>query len=290
MKELMRRASDDADELLSRGNPGATDEKEPRDWFEPITYAGRLENIQKSVAEEIKPGLWDRILEESTAEDSEAIREYQAGLADFLTQEKTHAINGLVFLSRRIATYLEHLTATAPALMRSIAAESDLWPVNLGLKKAKTGKALLRRLTFAKDYLTGLDLCSRPKFRHSEASGAVSESPFKEAAKALYNEMVGLRQPWQLCMFRVKTPWLKRLVALKFPMTPKNAPEWWRLGRVYLSERWNPESKEFRKEFGPLIKHLGLNLSIKTPYPSSIKSRVIDNDLKDAFLALAVAD
>jgi hypothetical protein len=60
--------------------------------------------------------------------------------------------------------------------------------------------------------------------------------------------------------------------------------------KVYLYERWGKAQKEFK----PLIKHLGfkypIELSTKMPSESKFKSRVIDNDLKDAFLALAQSD
>jgi hypothetical protein len=65
-------------------------------------------------------------------------------------------------------------------------------------------------------------------------------------------------------------------------MTKHNAAEWWSVVKDYLNERW----EEARAEFAPLIAHLDLKLSNKTPYESTIKSRVIDNDLQDAFMAL----
>ena len=69
-------------------------------------------------------------------------------------------------------------------------------------------------------------------------------------------------------------------------MTKANSAEWWSVAKVYLYGRWDKAQKEFE----PLIRHLRLRLSEKTPYESMIKSRVIDNDLKDAFLALARPD
>jgi hypothetical protein len=69
-------------------------------------------------------------------------------------------------------------------------------------------------------------------------------------------------------------------------MTKSNAAIWWKVAKVYLYERWDKAQEEFE----PLIKHLRLKLSTKTPWKSRIKTRVIDNDLKDAFLALAQPD
>ena len=80
--------------------------------------------------------------------------------------------------------------------------------------------------------------------------------------------------------------WQKRLRALHAPMTKETAIDWWKAAKVYLYERWDTA----RLEFMPLIEHLGLKLSSKTPYQSRIKSRVIDNDLRDAFVALARSD
>ena len=86
------------------------------------------------------------------------------------------------------------------------------------------------------------------------------------------------------------TPWAKRLFALTVPMTKSNSADWWKVAKVYLYERWDKAQKEFK----PLIKHLGfkypIELSSKVPYESMIKSRVIDNGLKDAFIALARPD
>jgi hypothetical protein len=86
------------------------------------------------------------------------------------------------------------------------------------------------------------------------------------------------------------TPWAKRLFALTVPMTKSNAANWWQVAKVYLYERWD----KAREEFEPLIKYVGfeypLQLSSEMPYESMFKTRVIDNDLKDAFLALARPD
>ena len=73
-------------------------------------------------------------------------------------------------------------------------------------------------------------------------------------------------------------------------MTKSNSADWWKLAKIYLYERWDKAQKEFE----PLTEHLGfkypIQLSDKVPYESMVKSRVIDNDLKDAFVALARPD
>ena len=70
----------------------------------------------------------------------------------------------------------------------------------------------------------------------------------------------------------------------------KEFADWWEVAKSYLYERW----EKAKEEFEPLIKHLGfkypIELSNKTPYESNIKSRVIDNSLQDAFMALARPD
>jgi hypothetical protein len=67
-------------------------------------------------------------------------------------------------------------------------------------------------------------------------------------------------------------------------MTKSNSKDWWSVAKVYLNERW----EKARSEFDPLIRHLKLR---DAPlYESEIKSRVIDNNLKDAFMGLAQPD
>src|SRR5947207_3908541 len=65
---LVRRIQDDLEELLARAYPTYFEER--METFAPnrsrkfrITYAGRLRLvIQKSVAEELRQGLWERII------------------------------------------------------------------------------------------------------------------------------------------------------------------------------------------------------------------------------------
>ena len=116
-------------------------------------------------------------------------------------------------------------------------------------------------------------------------------SPFKLAARELYIKMLLLKDdPHHHVSFPKITPWAKRLFALTVPMRKHDSPDWWNVAKVYLYERWDKAQKEFK----PLIKHLGfkypIELSSRVPYESMIKSRVIDNGLKEAFIALARPD
>lgn len=113
--------------------------------------------------------------------------------------------------------------------------------------------------------------------------------PFRLAAKELHTKMLLLKDRPQNCFSKV-TPWARRLFALAVPMTKANSTEWWTVAKDYLYERWDKAQKEFK----PLIEHLGfkypIELSSDTPYESNIKSQVIDNRLKEAFIGLARPD
>ena len=174
--------------------------------------------------------------------------------------------------------------------MKGIARTRNLWPVNLGLRvKVVKGKPVreVMGLTRARNYLTELELNSQGEFPSAHRSG----SPFGWAANELYTKMLLLKDdPHRHVWFQKLTPWAKRLFALTVPITKRNSADWWEVAKDYLYERWDKAQKEFK----PLIKHLGfkypIELSTKTPYESNIKSRVIDNGLKDAFIALARPD
>jgi hypothetical protein len=209
-----------------------------------------------------------------------------------LPEESTHAANALVFLTRWAVTYLENLFFNQRELVKQIARTRDLWPVNLGLKWVMVkGKPTpqVRRLAFARGYLTDLELNLQCNFPSSHESGAEPVSPFRVAAEELYSQMLLIKHDHYL-WFPKLTRWARRLLALKVPMTKSNAADWWKVAKVYLYERWDKAQEEFE----PLIKHLRfkypLDRSDKMPYDSMFKSRVIDNDLKDAFLALAQSD
>jgi hypothetical protein len=296
--DLVQRIQDDLEELLARAYPSYTEERNqrfaPNYWRKfPITHEGYLRCVvNKTVAEELCHGLWNRIISPDETTSRKAAKEYQRLLQQFLKEEPKRAANALAFLAQQAATYLEHVFAKRASVIREIAAKYDLWPVNLGLRaKMVKGKPVYQvtRQAFARDYLIQLGLNSRCDFHSSHVSGAQSISPFRLAAEELYITMLQLKDGRWNCFSKI-TPWARRLFALTAPMTKANSTEWWTVAKDYLYERW----KKAQKEFKPLIEHLGLpypiKLSSKTPYESNIKSRVIDNSLKDAFTALARPD
>jgi hypothetical protein len=292
-RDLYCRIQDDLEELLARAYPTYSDEWQqefvPNDWRKlPITYANHPRTvIHESVAESLCPGLIKRIRSPSKSESRKALVEYRTLVDQLLREEPKHAANALAFIASWLTTYLENLSVKRQALMKEVAAKCDLWPVNLGLRRKiikGEPKHQVTRLTFARNYLTQLGLNSDCDFPTAQESGAEPMSPLKLAAQDLYRFM--LLQKDSKLKWNELNAWEKKLRALHAPMTRKRALDWWKVGKIYVDERWETA----RSEFTPLIKHLGLKLSNKTPYESSIKSRVIDNDLKDAFIGLAQPD
>lgn len=279
--DLARRIRDDLRQLLARAYPNSLEE-----WQQKIAPKSRLlYNINQGVAEQLCPGLWERIISQDKTVTCKAREEYQRLLRQRLEREAGHAAVEFAFIAKQAADYLEYLSNKRGALMKKIAAKSDLWPVNLGLRvKVVKGKPVraVTRLAVARNYLTALELNSQCDFPSAEDSG----SPFRLAAAELYTKMLGLKGYY----FPKVTPWVNRLFALTVPMTKRNSQDWWKVAKIYLYERWDKAQEEFE----PLIRHLGfkypIQLSIKTPYASNIKSRVIDNSLKEAFIALARPD
>ena len=156
------------------------------------------------------------------------------------------------------------------------------WPVNLETKKRKDGVFEIRRIEFARVYLNELGVGRKTSFLSSPYSGAESVSPFRLAAQDLYDFLQMAKKEPEY-HFESNTKWKRDLLKLKKPMTKKNSSEWWRIAKIYLYEEWIRHPCQFDL----LIKHLNLKLSDQYPYDSSIKSRVIDCDLKDAFYGIA---
>jgi hypothetical protein len=229
-------------------------------------------------------GLWERIISRDEAVNCKAIEEYQRLLPQFLEREPRHAAIGFAWIAKQAASYLEYLSDKRADLMKEIAAKSDLWPVNLGVTarvvKGKRVRAITG-LAFARNYLIELELNSQCEF--PSAHGRRGDSPFRLAAADLYTKLLMLKG----FFFPTVTPWVKRLLALTVPMTKRNSADWWKVAKAFLDERWDRAQEEFK----PLIKHLGFKYPIqpssKMPYESMVKSRIIDNDLKDAFWGLA---
>jgi hypothetical protein len=262
--------------------------------FPIITYEDRLRcGINKSVAEELHEGLWERIISQDTAINRQARDEYQQLLQQFLESEPRDAANALAFIGKQVAKYLENLFIKRNALMRDVAAKYDLWPVNLGIQEKEikgVTRSELQRVEFARDYLVELGLNSKCDFPSGHRGGAEQISPFRLAAEELYTKMLLLKDDSLRNWTKKVTPWAKQLFALTVPMTKRNSLACWKVAKVYLYERWDKAQKEFK----PLITHLGFKYPIepssKAPYESNIKSRVIDNSLRDAFIALARHD
>ena len=259
MTDLVRRIENDLKELLARAYPTSLEE-----WHQRIvpnycpefgiTYEGRLRyQISQSVAEQLCRGLWDRIISRDKTISCKALEEYQRLLPQFLEREPRHAAVEFAFIAKQAASYLEYLSDKRGALMKEIAAKSDLWPVNLGLRvKVVKGEPVreITRLAFARNYLIELELNSHCDFPSAHGSG--SHSPFRLAAEELYTTMLMLKH---YC-FPELTPWVKRLFALTVPMTKRNSQDWWKVAKIYLYERWDKAQEEFK----PLIKHLGFNI------------------------------
>jgi hypothetical protein len=215
-------------------------------------------------------------------------------LQQFFESEPRHAASALVFIGKEVATYLEYLFIKRNALIRDVAAKYDLWPVNLGIQEKEVKgvtRSELQRVQFARDYFVELGLNSQCNFPSGHRSGAEHRiSPFRLAAEELYRKMLLLKDDSFRHWSKKVAPWAKQLFALTVPMTKRNWPAWWKVAKVYLYERWDQAKEEFK----PLIEHLDFKYPIepssKTPYESNIKSRVIDNSLKDAFIALARPD
>jgi hypothetical protein len=300
--DLVQRIQDDIEELLARAYP--TYNKEWAQRFDP-NYLRRLPHaydyedylrcgLNKSVAEELRRGLWERIISQDTATSRQARDEYEQLLQQFFESEPRHAASALVFIGKEVATYLEYLFIKRNALIRDVAAKYDLWPVNLGIQEKEVKgvtRSELQRVQFARDYFVELGLNSQCNFPSGHRSGAEHRiSPFRLAAEELYRKMLLLKDDSFRHWSKKVAPWAKQLFALTVPMTKRNWPAWWKVAKVYLYERWDQAKEEFK----PLIEHLDFKYPIepssKTPYESNIKSRVIDNSLKDAFIALARPD
>jgi hypothetical protein len=297
IKNLVRRIQNDVEELLARACPNHYAEWAqkfaPAYWRKfSMTYEPRLASVvDESIAESLSPGLMQRIRSPSASERQRAVAEYKRLAAQLIRQEPKLAANALAFVARTATQHLEHLFSRRPALIKEIARKRALWPVNLGVRvKVVKGKPVreVTGLSLARNYVLELELNSPGDFPSTHSRAA---SPFRLAAEGLYWKMLMLKDhPREHVWFSRVTPWAKQLFALTVPMTNGNSLQWWKVAKVYLYERWDKAQEEFK----PLIKRLGfkypIQLSSKIPFESVIKSRVIDNDLKDAFLSLARRD
>jgi hypothetical protein len=223
VRDLVRRIKDDLQELVARAYPTSTEEWwqqrfGPKYGPECGTMYERclLYHVSQSVAEELCPGLWERMISPDETVSSKAVEEYQRLLPQFLERESRHGAIKLAFIAKQAANYLEYLSVKRGTLMKEIAAKSDLWPVNLGLRvKVVKGEPVreITRLAFARNYLIELELNSQCHFPSTQGSG--SHSTFRLAAEDLYTQLLMLKG----VSFPKITPWVKRLFALTVPMT-----------------------------------------------------------------------
>ena len=197
------------------------------------------------------------------------------------------AVAALASAGTTTAQYLENLFVKRRERITKVAARSAVWPVNLSLRKrwveTKTEVSLDRK-TFALEYLTGIRLGESCKYPTRHDSGAERISPLRLAAEDLYRQMMIIKELGTPA-FEELTPWYKAIMELPIPMATSNAHNWWKVAKVFLDERW----RKAPHEFDVIVDYLRLRLSSKCRYKSAsrIKSRVIDNDLKKAFRALA---
>jgi len=198
--DLARRIRKDLRELVERAYPTCLEEWHhkmlPNYRPEPgMTYETHLLYCaNQSVAEEICPGLWERMSSRDKIVSRKALREYQRLLPQFLKHEPRHAAIELALFAKGAASYLEFLVDKRGSLIKEIAAKCDLWPVNLGLKvKVVKGEPVyeMTRLAYARDYLIQLELNSRCDFPSPQSRG--SHSPFRLAAEELYAHMLMLK-------------------------------------------------------------------------------------------------
>ncbi len=188
-----------------------------------------------------------------------------------------------------IASYLEHLCFKRSQRMAEVAVHSNLWPVNVGLKRRRMKGQIkvspTRTLRVVLTRLTELGLGELCEYPCKHETGAESISPVTLAAEDVLTQIIVIKKCGRIA-FKQVTPWYDALMKLPLPMTISSFENWWKVTKMFLYERWEKAEHEFE----PLKTHLGLELSNEYPYNSSIKSRIIDNALKEAMRGLAKRD
>ena len=306
VSEICRRIQDDVEELVARAYPAYGEEWAkkfaPRYW--QWRYAGfsPCRHITEKLANKLRHGLWKEV----NSTDSETAKKAQKEiiqLADkYFEAEPKHAANALAFVTKRAATWLETLSVKRAELMREVAREFLLWPVNMGLRPKANSKAgqrriemVLTRRDFAENYLKSLGVNMDSRSPESAYSGADKKSPFRIAAESLYTDLLRMKRNPPAAHFLKEgkrgwivnvTPWAKKLFALQEPMTTANVGRWWEVAKFWLDEQWEANRDLFR----PLIarcKSKDKPLAEAPLFDSEVKSRVIDLRLREAFFALA---
>jgi hypothetical protein len=293
--EIYQRIQDDIEELVARAYPTYTEEWQQkfasRYWQDfGISAEQRCWTIDEKFANKLCPGLWERLKSNDVATNKKANQQLNKLLKKYKEGEPKHAANSLAFATQQAATWLENLSVKRADLLREVAKSFHTWPVNLSVRKDKNDKWKIARLKFARKYLERLEVNTACRLPSEKYTGAEQKSPFRVAAEELYVDMLLMKHNPEFHFLTKRkrgwflnlTPWAKKLTALSEPMMRANAPDWWRVAKVWIDEQW-----EIRREvFEPLIRHL--KLSDKNFTPSLVKKQVIDDSLKKAFKALAV--
>lgn len=195
-------------------------------------------------------------------------------------EEARQAAIFLAEIGRTTARRLEFLSNERLELFRSFAGRIANWPVNLGLEKpTNRSKRSLTGRKDAEDYLRRLDV-NLESFWPKNVTG----SPFRLAAQQVYEGLRVIRSNparW-FSQDLDPTPWGKKLLNLREPMTEDTAVDWWVIAKVLIDHKW----KHNQADFATLIKLLNLKELAKSK-PAIVKRRVVDDSLKKAFKALA---
>jgi hypothetical protein len=306
---LAQTAQGAVDELMARAFHGWVDR-----WSE--APAPDLESELSAERAEADRKLRQAICEGAQSSDrrrrrlSIKLRQY---LIDRDRREARRAAMELAIIGTRVADWLEYLGERRPDLLKEVAPHLAVWPFNLGLSRPRRGgKRGLLRAKVAKAHLTkmGLGEAHHPLVETTTETGVqprrkLGDGPSvsRVAAEQVLNALYDIRRrPSHYLRVRVVpseaspasgrtpfeplTPWGRKLFALQVPMTKDDWPEWWSLARVLLIEQWDKS----RSAFQLLVDASGLGVYLKPPTckPSKVKSRIIDQLIKNEFKLLAI--
>lgn len=279
--QITNRIREDLNELIARAYSAR--QKLTDDTEQMLTWQCPDLPKQQIKIQAARTAEWIQNVERIQKEDVERIRKVAKTPPKEAAEDEKRAAKSFAYIITHGATWLEYLFVRRNALMREVAEKNDLWPVNLGMKAKKVKGRVRNELTrreFARDYLIELGLNTKCSWPSHDCTGAEDKSPFWFAARELYTTLLQIKGNPKFYSVR-DTKWKRNLMLLKEPMTKRTFLQWWKVAKVFLDEEWeiNPEC------FEPLIQHL----KIKPGYDSEIKTRVIDQSLNKAFLALARA-
>lgn len=139
---------------------------------------------------------------------------------------------------------LASLKGQVPGQLISVAAQKmDSWPVLLR-RGTRNGKPCLegrdKAMSYLNDIKQGKHAASVPTLKHFYDEGA---NIFKRAAELLLFKLVEWRErgAWRGKI----TTWVKKLYALKLPMTPDNVDAWWAVAKQWMDEQWETDNRQF---------------------------------------------